>query len=205
MTTAEKLYKDNKDIKCFATGYLEVLAKLLLSLDTQEIKVFADRLEKARIEQRTIFLIGNGGSAATASHMANDFGIGITKYTNIDRPFRFLALTDCVPVMSAIANDDCYEHVFLSQLKVHYRPGDVLVCISASGHSINVLNAAKWIKDKGGSVLALTGFDGGKLRNMADAAIHVPTPQGDFGHVEDVHMVMDHLLANWFAQYLKGT
>ena len=204
MNTSERLYTEKKNFNYFAKGYLRILSDLLEGLDVSQIKAFADVLERARVEERTIFVIGNGGSAATASHMANDFGIDVRKHAGNQQMFRLISLTDCVPVMTAIANDDSYENIFLTQLKVLYRPLDILICISASGNSPNIIKAAQWAKGNGGVILSMTGFDGGKLKEMSDAVIHVATPKGDFGHVEDVHMIMNHLLVNWFVQFLKA-
>jgi D-sedoheptulose 7-phosphate isomerase len=156
-------------------------------------------LDAARERGSTIFLIGNGGSAATASHMANDIGLDVLKKSGDARAFRVLSLTDSVPMLTAIANDEGYENVFLRQLRILYRPGDVLVAISASGNSPNVVAAAEWVRKEGGAVLGLTGFDGGRLRGLCDVAIHVETPKGAYGPVEDVHMIMDHLVAGYLS------
>ncbi|MDP2905701.1 MAG: SIS domain-containing protein, partial [Candidatus Omnitrophota bacterium] len=193
----------HKNIEGFVKGYLSRLLDILKGLDIEQIKSFAEILERMRNEDRTIFIAGNGGSAATASHITNDFGVDVRKYAGTNRSFRVVSLTSCVPSMLAIANDESYESIFVNQLAVLFRPGDAFWGISASGNSPNIVKAAKWAKKNGGIVLAFTGFDGGKLMTLADAAIHVSTPKGDFGHVEDVHMAMNHLLANWFAQYLK--
>ena len=99
--------------------------------------------------------------------------------------------------MLAIANDDGYESLFVNQLRVHYRHGDKLVAISASGNSPNVIAAAEWVRKQGGVVMSLVGFDGGKLKDISDIVIHVKSEEGEYGPVEDIHMIMDHLLANW--------
>jgi len=179
----------------FAANYLEYVAGLLTALDTAAIARFIDELEAARASNNTIFIVGNGGSAATASHMANDFGLGSA--TGDAAPFRALALTDNVAVMTAIANDASYEQMFVQQLRVHYRAGDKLVAISASGNSPNVVAAAKWVREHGGAVLGMVGFDGGALKDLSTVTVHVPTPRGEYGPVEDVHMVVDHLVTAW--------
>jgi len=183
-----------RDAREFAREYLAYVADLLNRLDVDAIARFVQTLEAARERGSTIFLIGNGGSAATASHMANDIGLDVFKKTAGVRAFRVLALTDSVPMLTAIANDEGYENVFLHQLRIHYRPGDLLVAISASGNSPNVNIAAEWVSRQGGAVLGLVGFDGGKLKGLCDVAVHVETPKGAYGPVEDVHMVMDHLV-----------
>jgi D-sedoheptulose 7-phosphate isomerase len=129
--------------------------------------------------------------------MANDFGIDVLKKGGTDLPFRAMSLTDNAAVMLAIANDDGYDRLFVNQLRVHYRPGDKLVAISASGNSPNVVCAAEWVKKQGGTVISLVGFDGGRLKDISDVLIHVKSEKGEYGPVEDIHMIMDHLLANW--------
>lgn len=197
MNNIEKMFNESSDIRSFAKSYFDYLYKLLNNLDTNAIASFADEMEKARSNHNTIFIVGNGGSAATASHMANDFGTDIRKKAGSDLPFRVMALTDNMSVLTAIANDDGYDNVFVNQLNIYYRPGDKLVAISASGHSPNVVKAAKWVKRRNGTVMSLVGFDGGKLKQISDVVIHVETLNGEYGPVEDIHMIMDHLLANW--------
>ena len=157
----------------------------------------------AREEENTIFVAGNGGSAATATTMANDIGFDIIKKTGTDKPFRVFALTDNSSVITAISNDVGYENIFINQLKIHYKKGDKLVVISASGNSKNVVTAAEWVKNKGGIVLGMLGFDGGELRGICDLAILVPSLPGEYGPVEDIHLMINHLLAHWFQNKLK--
>jgi len=179
----------------FARGYLDYVAALIRGLDAAEIAGFIAALERARAGESTIFIIGNGGSAATASHMANDFGMSGSPGNR--RPIRAHALTDNVPLLTAIANDHDYRDVFVRQLDIHYRDGDVLLAISASGNSPNVVAAAEWIRDRKGLVLGLLGFDGGRLRALCGTSVLVRTPPGEYGPVEDVHMILDHLVTMW--------
>lgn len=197
MKTIESLFNEASDIQQFSKGYFSYLSRLLNQLDTNAIAAFVDEMEKARKRHNTIFLVGNGGSASTASHMANDFSTEILKKGGSDLPFRALSLTDNNAVMLAIANDDGYDNLFVNQLGIHYRTGDILVAISASGNSANIVRAAEWVKERDGIVMSLVGFDGGRLKEISDVAIHVETEAGEYGPVEDIHMIMDHLLANW--------
>jgi D-sedoheptulose 7-phosphate isomerase len=197
MNNIERLFNESGDIGQFIRGYYDYLFILLKSIDVKEIIAFAEEMEKARNGGNTVFFIGNGGSAATASHMANDFGIDVLKKGGSDLPFRAMSLTDNTAVMLAIANDDGYERLFVNQLRVHYRSGDKLVAISASGNSPNVVTAAEWVKKHGGIVMSLVGFDGGRLKDISDVVIHAKSEKGEYGPVEDIHMIMDHLLANW--------
>ncbi len=187
----------------FSKGYFNYLKKLLDEIDLNSIVAFAKELEESRQSGNTIFFVGNGGSAATASHMVNDFGTDVKKITNTDKPFRVLSLSDNPAVMLAVANDSGYDKLFVNQIQIHYRPGDKLVAISASGNSPNIVAAAEWFKAKGGSVLSLVGFDGGKLKAMSDVAIHVKSGNGEFGPVEDIHLIMGHLISCWLQSEIQ--
>lgn len=135
--------------------------------------------------------------------MANDIGFDIIKKCGTDKPFRVLALTDNSSVITAIANDAGYENVFLNQLKIHYRRGDKLLAISASGNSPNVVAAAEWVKQQGGSVISFVGFTGGKLKALSNVVVHVKSESGEYGPVEDAHLVLNHILAHWFQCKLR--
>lgn len=191
MNNVERIFADRPKPADFARSYLEYVSKIMSQLDENEIAAFIEALVQARERDARIFFIGNGGSAATASHFANDVAIGCRSW---ERPFRAISLTDNVPVMTAIANDYGYEHIFTLQLKTMMRPGDVVVAISASGNSPNVINAVEWANENGATTIGLTGFDGGKLRAIAKSGVHVPTNKGEYGPVEDVHMILDHLV-----------
>lgn len=180
----------------FARAYLGYLSGLLAQLDTRAIADVIEELEQARKNQCTVFVVGNGGSAATASHMANDLSVGADPADG-SLPFRVLALTDNLAALTAIANDAGYDNLFIYQLRIHYRPGDMLIAISASGSSPNVVEAARWVKKRGGRVVGLVGFDGGELKRLSDVVIHAKTPKGEYGPVEDIHMIMDHLIYSW--------
>ena len=136
--------------------------------------------------------------------MANDIGFDILKKTNSTKAFKVFALTDNNSVITAIGNDVGYENIFINQLKIHYKSGDSLVVISASGNSENVLKAAEWVKSKGGTIIGFLGFSGGKLIELCDVKIHVKTDPGEYGPVEDAHLIMNHILAHWFQNKLKN-
>ena len=179
----------------YARAYLNYLASCFDSIDCGRIEAFIQLLLEARESGNSVFFIGNGGSAATASHFANDLSIGTR--TGDNRPFRAISLTDNVAVMTALANDEGYDAMFIDQLKVHFSEGDSLVAISASGNSPNVIVAVEYVKSRGGTVVGLTGFDGGKLRQLSDISLHVATDKGEYGPVEDMHMIFDHLIGSY--------
>ena len=196
MNNIECMINDFTEIKGYAENYLRYISELIKKVDTNAIASFVEELEKARKNENITFFIGNGGSAATASHMANDFGIGSCVAQN-EKPYRVLALTDNMAKMTAIANDYGYDKVFVEQLKMHYKPGDKLVAISASGNSANIIAAAEWVKKRKGTVIGLVGFDGGKLKYICDIVIHIATRKGEYGPVEDVHAILGHLIYTW--------
>lgn len=183
-----------------ARDYFDYVAHLLKQLDTRTVADVVEQLKEARRCQNTVFFIGNGGSAATASHMANDIGIGVAAHNGGRQPIRALALTDNVAVMTAVANDNGYQNVFVDQLKIYYRPGDKLVAISASGNSPNVVVAAEWVRKQGGIVIGMVGFDGGRLKDLCQIVVHVKTPTGEYGPVEDIHLVLNHFLRHALQQ-----
>ena len=187
----------------FMSRYVSYLKDVLSNIDVKQVDKLVLSLEKARKNGNTIFIIGNGGSATTASSMANDLGFDIIKKTKTKKPFKFLSLTDNNSVITAIANDVGYEEVFVNQLKIHYRKGDQLIIISASGNSPNLVSAAKWFKSQKGKVISFLGFDGGKLKKISDIILHAKTEKGDYGPVEDSHLIINHVLAHWFQSSIK--
>lgn len=190
-TTAEEYYKE----------YHKYLSKLLGNLDYKALEeVTRLLLEKAKSGQ-TIFLIGNGGSAATASHFAIDL-------TQCSQPgdglyFRAISLTDNVPLLTALANDEGYEEVFTGQIQNLFRKNDVLMAISASGNSPNVIAAARLAKELGGVTVGLVGFDGGELARICDHVIHVVTNKDEYGPVEDIHLILDHMVTSYLRMKLS--
>ncbi len=184
----------------FAGAYLEYVSRVLKSIDVKEIGRFVATLLDARARGVTIFFIGNGGSAATASHFANDLSVGTNCY---DKPFRAISLTDNVAILTAVANDFGYEEVFVRQLRVLAKPGDVVVGISASGNSPNILRAFEYARGAGIRSVGLTSFDGGKMKSMADEGVHVPTAPKEYGPAEDAHMILDHLVGAYLVRAVR--
>ena len=204
MNKIDELTRLNADDPgAYAKAYLDYLASCFEALDCDAIASFVGLLLTARDTGNAVFFIGNGGSAATASHFANDISIGTR--TGDEKPFRAISLTDNVAVMTALANDEGYDRMFVDQLKVQMRDGDALVAISASGNSPNVIAAVEYAKSRGAQVIGLTGFDGGKLKDLSDIKLHVPTAKGEYGPVEDIHMIFDHLVGSYLIAAVKRT
>jgi D-sedoheptulose 7-phosphate isomerase len=203
MNNVEKIFSESKSAGDFAYAYFNYLKNVLGKIDKSSIDMLVSELDEVRKKENTIFVIGNGGSASTATTMANDLGFDVLKKSGTDLPIKVMALTDNNSLMTAVSNDVGYENLFLSQLKIHYRKGDALLTISASGNSQNLIKAAEWVKTKGGRIISFLGFSGGKLKDMSDVVIHVPTEPGEYGPVEDAHLIINHILAHWFQYKLK--
>ncbi|TSA36368.1 MAG: SIS domain-containing protein [Verrucomicrobiaceae bacterium] len=185
----------------FAGSYLKYVQSLLGRVNPAEVADFIRILLAARERSATVFFIGNGGSAATASHFANDIAIGTNDYAN---PFRVISLTDNAAVMTAIGNDYGFEEIFVRQLRVLGKNGDVVVGISASGNSPNLVKAFEYASSAGITTFAITAFDGGRLKEIADSGFHVPTGPKEYGPAEDVHMILDHLVGAYLMRFVKN-
>jgi D-sedoheptulose 7-phosphate isomerase len=199
MNNIERIYKDNS-IKGFASEYIKYTREVLLKISIKEVECFIKAILRARERNSTIYFIGNGGSASTASHFVNDMAIGTRSW---DKPFNAISLCDNQAVLSAIANDDGYDHVFSQQLNVYLKKDDVVVIISASGNSKNLINAVNIAKDKKAETIAITSFDGGELKKIVDMSIHVPTEFGEYGPAEDGHIIINHLVGAFLKLYVK--
>ena len=165
------------DFKKEIGTYLEHEIETLRALDVDAIDAALNLLLKAFENGNTIYIFGNGGSSATASHFQNDFNKGVSEHT--EKKFNFLCLNDNVATMMAVANDIGFEEVFLFQLRGHLKPGVLVVAISGSGNSANVINAVEYAKECGNQIIGLTGFGGGKLRELSDVSLHVPVNRSE--------------------------
>ena len=180
-----------------AANYLHLLDEVLQNLDVEAVLRVGETLGRARCAGGTIYLAGNGGSAATASHWANDLGKA-TKRPG-QKPMRVVSLGDHLSWLTALANDEGYQRVFSGQLENFVAPGDVLVVFSASGNSANLVAAVNTARLAGAHAIGLLGFDGGLLKSLVHDAIWVPTPKGAYGQVEDAHLIICHLITACLA------
>jgi D-sedoheptulose 7-phosphate isomerase len=185
-------------MKSFVKSYFNRMQETIAKIDPENIVEIIDALEACHDRSGKIYVIGNGGSAATSSHMANDLAVGL-KLRKI-RNFDVESLSDNVSVCTAIANDTGYENIFYTQLHQRIREKDVLIAISCSGDSPNIVKAVKYANQVGSKVIGLTGFDGGFLKDNCSAGLHVETDKGEYGIVEDIHMMLDHVI---FSYYLS--
>jgi D-sedoheptulose 7-phosphate isomerase len=189
----------------YAKDYVEKLKGVLDRLPWEAVDRVLQVLEDAYQRRSQVFVIGNGGSAATASHMMNDLCKGTVGHKGDGTwpRFRVVALTDNVALMTAWANDTDYNHIFSEPLKTLAQRGDVLVAISASGNSPNIITAVEAAKQMGVKVVGLAGFGGGQLAKLADVAFVVVS--NEYGPVEDVHMILDHIITGYLYEKLKET
>lgn len=183
------------NIRNFTAEYINNLIKILNQIDLSSIEKIVELLEST-IGKNKIYIIGNGGSAATSSHMATDLGLGL-KRRNI-RTFNIESLTDNIATITAISNDIGYDNIFYSQLEHRIKADDVLIAISCSGNSNNIIKAVSYAKEQQAKIIGVTGFDGGKLKELSDVSFHVKTNEGEYGLVEDVHMILDHIIYSYY-------
>lgn len=188
-----------KDFSDEITAYLDKLKQVIDVISVDEVNRLMNLLVDALQEERQIFIMGNGGSAATASHFVCDFNKGLS--WGKQKRFKLICLNDNVPTMMAYANDTSYEDVFVEPLKNYFRKGDLVIGISGSGNSKNVLNAIAWGNANGGTTIGLTGYNGGKIKEIAMHGVHINV--NDMQITEDLHMVLDHCMMKILYSYLK--
>jgi len=178
------------DYKFPIEAYLSKLKNTIDAISIESINELMNVLMEAREEERFVYIMGNGGSAATASHFVCDFNKGLS--FEGQKKFRFICLNDNVPSMMAYANDTSYEEIFVGQLQNYFRKGDVVIGISGSGNSMNIIKAIEYANENSGITIGLTGYDGGKLMKIAKHNVHVPIH--DMQITEDLHMILDHCM-----------
>jgi len=200
-TLLELFLKDNSSPSYYG-NYCKYLNELMESLDYSVIANVSDCFLNARQRGSTVFFVGNGGSAATASHFSQDLA-EVGRKAKV-RSFKTLSLTNNVPFITAVGNDYGYDKVFSIQLLELFKKGDVLVAISASGNSPNVIEAVKYANEKGGTTIGLVGFDGGKALELCDHVIHVISNKGEYGPVEDIHLIINHMITSHLMLTLQN-
>jgi D-sedoheptulose 7-phosphate isomerase len=166
------------------------MQQIIERLPQEKIKAIIDLMAEARDQGRTIFLMGNGGSGSTASHIANDL---VKNTIQPGKPrLKVIALTDNMPIILAIANDWDYSRIFVEQLMPLAQPGDLLLGLSGSGNSPNILKAMDWARENGLKTIGLTGRDGGQLKDKAELVLIAPTDS--MAQIEDIHLIVSHIL-----------
>ena len=192
------------DIKDFSKNYFENIKRNINEISLEKIKEVAEIIYSAYRNNKQIFVIGNGGSASTASHFACDLGKGTLKnfYDDQEKRFKITSLTDNVATMMAFGNDLSFKDIFVQQLKNLLNPGDVVIGISASGNSPNIVKGIEYAKKIGAKTVGLLGFKtGGKLAELVDCGIIVQ--DNHYGRSEDIHLIIFHLIANYLTELKK--
>jgi len=184
----------------FSFDYLERLKELLDIFPHHKFEEIGKAMLSAYHEEKHVFIMGNGGSGSTASHFACDINKG--SCFNLEKKFKVICLNDNIPTMLAYANDLSYNKVFVEQLKNFLQPGDVVIGISGSGNSENVIQAVSYAKERGARTIGLSGFDGGKLSQAVD--IPFVAVINDMQKVEDVHMIVVHMLMQYLCKSLSN-
>ena len=177
--------------------YKECLDSLPFDRLEELVELMRDKIAAGK----QIIVFGNGGSAATASHFAADVSQNATRKTK--GRFNAICLNDSVTRLTAVANDLGFEYVFKEQLYNFLKKDDVVMVISGSGNSPNIIKAVKYAKTIGSTIVGCTGFNGGALLKLADISFHVNTPDGEYGLVEDMHVILDHLVHSYFLSWQK--
>ncbi len=182
------------------TTYFEKVAETLKKVDQEALDKLVEIIFECRDRGNSVYIFGNGGSAATASHIAGDFLKGISY--QLEKRFKVICLSDNIPGTSAISNDLSYDEVFIEPLKTYLSKNDVVIGISGSGNSLNVVKALEYAKTSGATTVALCGFNGGKIKEISDHAIHVPI--NDMEITEDIHLIIFHAVKQKIIHKLKG-
>ncbi len=187
-----------QSLKGFASHYLNEVRQCLDEIRLDEVEKIVEMIHAAYLNERNVFILGNGGSASTASHFATDLGNG----TAVDgrKRFRAVSLVDNIALISAIGNDLGFERIFTEQLRPALEKEDLVIIISGSGNSPNLVHAASYARSIGARVIGILGFGGGKILSLSDAAVTLQSRH--YGHVESVHLVVEHLICNFFMRTL---
>lgn len=197
--------KNKPKVKVFTESYINELKRAIDELDISSVEMVIDMLTEAHNNDRKIFIIGNGGAASIASHMACDLGKGTLSrvYDKTERRIRVMSLTDNVAILTAFANDISFEEVFVQQLRNLVETDDVIIFLSGSGNSKNLLNAARYAKECGAKTIGFLGFrKGGALASLVDCSIIIQSQH--YGIIEDTHLMLSHIIASWLAKIKNG-
>jgi len=195
-----ELFQDSENFAAYGSGYFRRMAELCEQVDLEAVGRAAAALDKARSEGAAIYFIANGGSAAIASHWVNDLLVGAQLE---DKPgFRAYCPSDNSSSVTAIGNDSCFENIFAAQLRVQLKPGDVVYAMSVSGNSENIVRGLKAAKEKGATTIGIAGMSGGQILALCDIAVHLPCTADEYGPVEDMFSILEHLMAGYLT--MKG-
>lgn len=197
MYPLKNLFDGSASASEYAAGYAQRMATILAAFDPEAIGKTIDTLEKASTDDKAIFTMGNGGSSAIASTFVND--LGPNTFVSGLPSFRMLSLTDNVDSITSLANDSGYEFVFEYQLRTLMRPGDVVIAMSVSGNSPNVVRGLEYANRNGAVSIGWTGFSGGRVGEICDVHVNIPTALDEYGPAEDMFSVLGHMCATYLT------
>jgi len=192
-----EIFQSSSSIPEYAGKYAARLGEVLAAVDMNAFANAVEAVDKASQEGRTLYLIANGGSAAVAAHLVNDLVAG--SYLEGQPPFKTVSLSDNAATITALANDVSYEDVFACQLRVHLAPGDVVLAMSVSGNSENIIRGVDYARAHKAVTIGFCGFDGGRLAGACDIAVPVPATKDEYGPVEDAFGVLCHMLTGYLS------
>jgi D-sedoheptulose 7-phosphate isomerase len=191
------IFDATKTPGAYSTRFLQHMGQTLAKIDGDKVGQVVEAVASTHAAGKAIYVIANGGSAAVGSHFVNDLGVNCLVP---GKPgFRVFCLADNVEAITAVANDSGYENIFLYQLRCVMQPGDLVLAMSVSGNSPNILKAVEYAKANGGRTVGLCGFDGGTLKQAADVAVHIPSSKDEYGPVEDAFSVICHIVSGYLA------
>jgi len=191
------LYDSTPSAAPYMQAYCGRLSELLHALDFDAIAQIADAFDQACQERKAIYFIANGGSAAVASHWVNDLVAG--GYVPDQPAFRAFCLSDNVASVTAIGNDTGFDAIFERQLETRLEPGDIVYAMSVSGNSENIIRAVDYARGAGATTIGISGFDGARLKDRCDINVHIPTTKDEYGPVEDIFGIIDHLVTGYLT------
>jgi D-sedoheptulose 7-phosphate isomerase len=194
----KQLYASSASTPDYMRGFTTHMSAMIAAMDADALARVAELVEAASESGRTVFVMANGGSAAVASHFVND--MGVNSLVGGRRGFRVVSLTDNVESVTAVANDAGYDNVFLFQLQCMMEPGDLVIGLSVSGNSENIVRAIAYANANGAHSVGLCGFDGGRLAREAATVMHFPSTRDEYGPVEDAFSVVFHAVSGYLTQ-----
>ena len=192
-----QIYDASGSVKEYATGYIALMSDVLHSMHMPTVVKAIEIIEACAEKDQTFFILGNGGSGAVGGHWANDLGAN----TVVDgKPgYRVISLCDNAFSITAIANDASYEEIFSIQLKAAMRPGDVVLALSVSGNSPNIIRGVEYANENGAYTIGCCGFNGGKLKEISQLCIHMPSSKDEYGPIEDMFSIFMHIAQTYIA------
>ena len=197
MNKLQELYDNASSGENYADTYVEHMVKVLQSLDTKTVVTVTEIIEKTAADNQSFFVVANGGSAAVSTHWVND--LSANTVVEGQPGFRVISLTDNASSLTALGNDASFDEVFTIQLKANMRPGDVVLFMSVSGNSPNLVDAIKYANDNGATTIACTGMEGGALKELAHHCIHTPSTKDEYGPIEDIFSVIMHIAQSYIS------